>query len=127
MTLQEFLANPRRNAWVTFERTEVYVRTGRRGVAGTLKPALTVANINGPHELQRTGQFKRLLQLIAQTLYDQYGPDHVLFLENVLNEHLDLWLESQGWNEQSDPMNFSNCSSYWLHCGQVLEILCPNT
>ena len=96
MTLEEFVRDPARSAWIRYGTLKVYVRKSWRSVGdGTLFHVIDVANITNVRRPmntarrvrpRRTGQlraFDDAVRRVAQA----HGFDGV-FWENVLNEFL---------------------------------------
>jgi hypothetical protein len=94
MKVEEFLLNPKlQNAWCKFEHMSVYLRKYSSPILGA---RVDIANMDTHPKHQASGQFKRLVQLIAGTV--ALCPEPVtLYVENVLNEHLDAHLIKRGW------------------------------
>lgn len=93
MDVENFIADPAaRNRWCLFVEMEVYLRKTPVFFNGEHVTAITIANMNSPVRLHRTGQFKRLVQLIRDTSNVEY-----IFVENVLEYELENYLMKEGW------------------------------
>lgn len=94
MTLDEFLSNPKlRNAWVTWDHIDIYVRRSRHCVDGAMYDTFDLANMNSPEETRGKGSFWALVEHVKTR---QMLP---LYVESLLNERLAESLRKRGWIE----------------------------
>ena len=111
MTLQSFISNTEwpRNEWV-YERgrkTKVYLRHALRVLDGRRCNVLDVASADVSP--QKKGHFTDFLTR-AETLAREAGKD-AIYAENVLNPHLDAFLERRGYGGKVD---MGGIVSRWL-------------
>ena len=67
--LRDFLANPLRNMWVTFEGLDAYLRKSTRTIDGKLVPVFDIATVVGVPPYGR-GRFSGWHAEVAQALVD---------------------------------------------------------
>lgn len=95
MKLEEFLAGSARNAWIAEPGIKIYVRKGWHCIADDIRTCLDVANVEVHEKLQRQGIFNAWLmkaEVLATGRFDY------VYVENVLNPHLDDYLSRRGYD-----------------------------
>lgn len=88
MNLNDFFISRRlRNAWITFEGLEFYLRKGTRFIKGERKEVVDLANIQQQEKDTGKGYFSTaLVCLEAMSLQANYKG---IFVENILNAELE--------------------------------------
>ena len=80
--------------WIEDGPIKVYVRHGKRYLAGSYRPTLTLATIEVEEDHQREGRCTELLQGCMK-LCKARG--EALLIESVINPHLERLLEREGF------------------------------
>lgn len=80
----------RGNAWLRFEKMEVYIRVGKKIIGGELTTCIQLANLQTPVKHQHKGTFDRLLREIRTVTIMPVYVEQILnraFFEALLQRH----------------------------------------
>lgn len=80
----------RGNAWLRFEKMEVYIRVGKKIIGGELTTCIQLANLQTPVKHQHKGTFDRLLREIRTVTIMPVYVEQILnraFFEALLRRH----------------------------------------
>jgi N-acetylglutamate synthase-like GNAT family acetyltransferase len=97
-TLEDFLSVNTRNAWISKDGQNVYVRKSMRNLDGP--PAMWVfdiANIETPPKKQGKGRFKQFLSDVENAL--QGTTYEAIYIENVQVPRFADYFRRTGWTE----------------------------
>lgn len=78
--LTRMIGAGRGNAWLRFEKMEVYIRVGKKIIGGEFTVCIQLANLNTPVRHQHKGTFDRLLIKIRTVTADM-----PIYVEQILN------------------------------------------
>lgn len=105
--LNQFLASGAHNQWLRFPTGDVYVRKGFHKINGQITNTLDIANISIKQQFRGKG--------IGTTIFESFhqnNPFPMTFVESVINERLEQWLERNQWLSvewSNPPCFYKNC------------------
>jgi N-acetylglutamate synthase-like GNAT family acetyltransferase len=97
VTVADFLAGSRRNAWIGSEEIEVYVRKGLRRADDKTVHALDIASVEVAEHLQGQGIFRSWYQSAVAACRE--ADIEYIFVESVLSDVMAGFCKRQGFTE----------------------------
>jgi hypothetical protein len=96
-TLQSFLRNKASNAWIKYDRLDVYVRRSRHCFRGNeLTQCLDIANVSTASKNRGFGRFTRFLTSFEKLAFEN---NCAVWVESIMEPRLLQFLLRRGYRE----------------------------